>query len=117
MQTDDARETGAFRTWVPPFLSTLVTLPVGFLALVYAMLSPMACDSCGREEGRRFTDSFMPAFAVFAVGLLGSLVLLVVSWALPRKVRHTPRRLVLAVCAPFSVVAVWLVFLVLVDWP
>ncbi|MFJ6348765.1 hypothetical protein ACIQKB_04715 [Streptomyces sp. NPDC092046] len=117
MQTDDARETRGTRTWVPPFLSTLVTLPLSFLALVYVMFSPMACDSCGQEESRRFTESFMPAFATFAVGLLVPLTLLVVGWALPRRVRHTPRRLVLAVCAPFSVFAVWLVFLALVDWP
>ncbi|MFC8507531.1 hypothetical protein ACFU3J_29715 [Streptomyces sp. NPDC057411] len=113
----DLRETRATRTWVPPFLSTLVTLPLGFLALVYAMLSPMACDSCGQEEGRRFTDSFMPAFTTFVVGLVVALVLLVVSWALPRRARHTPRRLVLAVCAPVAVVCAWLVFLGLVDWP
>ncbi|MFI8516872.1 hypothetical protein ACIGEZ_03405 [Streptomyces sp. NPDC085481] len=115
--TEDARETRATRTWVPAFLSTLVTLPLGFLALVYATLSPMACDSCGSEESRRFTESFLPAFWTFTGGLALSLAALLTAWFLPRRVRHTPRRVGFALAAPLTILLSWLVFAALVDWP
>ncbi|MFI8964919.1 DUF983 domain-containing protein [Streptomyces sp. NPDC053493] len=98
------------RPWVPPLLATVVTLPLGFLALVYAMLSPMACDACDQEENRRFTDSFTPAFSTFTVGLVVAVALLITAWALPR-------RPVFAVAAPVAVIASWLLFASLVDWP
>jgi hypothetical protein len=113
----DARETRALGTWVPPLLSTLATLPLGYLALVFAMLSPMACDSCDGAERRRFDDTFMPAFWTVVGGLVLSLAVLVTAWVLPRRVRHTRRRVLLAVGAPLTVVATWLVFHALVDWP
>ncbi|WP_031070746.1 hypothetical protein [Streptomyces sp. NRRL S-118] len=115
--TPGTRETRATGTWIPPLLSTLATLPLGYLALVYALLSPMVCDSCDREESRRFTESFMPAFWTVPGGLVLSLALLVTAWVLPRRVRHTRRRIQFAAAAPLTVVATWLLFVALVDWP
>ncbi|MFD7981010.1 hypothetical protein [Streptomyces sp. NPDC059071] len=103
----DARVTGG---WVAPLLSTVVTLPLGFLTLVYAMFSPMACDSCDSAAADRFEDSFKVAFPLAMAGLLVALVLLVTSWALPRRARHSARRVGLAVAAPVTVVVTALVF-------
>jgi len=88
---------------IAAFVSTLITLPLGFVALVWVMFSPMACDSCGGAEADRFDAAFTIAFPVFMVGLLVSLGLLVAAWI-------PPRRAGFAVAAPLSVVVVLLVF-------
>ncbi|WMX47207.1 hypothetical protein RGF97_23640 [Streptomyces roseicoloratus] len=111
----DARTTGG--GWVAPLVSTVITLPAGFLALINAMLSPMACDPCGPAESRRFTESFLPAFWVFAGGLVLSLAFLTTSWFLPRRVRHTARRMGFAAAAPLTVLVSVVIFNAMVDWP
>ncbi|XIE78415.1 hypothetical protein AB6O49_10205 [Streptomyces sp. SBR177] len=95
----------------------MVTLPLGFLTLVYAMLSPMACDSCDGEAADRFDASFEVAFPLAMTGLLLALALLVAAWSLPRRARHTPRRILLAIAAPITTGLTWLTFLGLVAWP
>ncbi|UWE13007.1 hypothetical protein [Actinacidiphila bryophytorum] len=103
--------------WVAPLVSSLITLPLAFCAFVYASLSPMACDSCEDAAAAHFEDSFEPAFDVLAVALGLSLVLLLVSWALPRRERNVGTRWVLAVFAPCLVVIGFVIFYGLVDWP
>ncbi|MET9951706.1 hypothetical protein ABZ135_09170 [Streptomyces sp. NPDC006339] len=110
----DARATGA---WIAPLVSTLVTVPLGLLTLFFAGLSPMACDSCNGAEADRFDASFAVAFPVVVTGLLVALGLLVTAWALPRRVRHSARRVGFALAAPATVVLAGMVFAGLLDTP
>ncbi|WP_030694046.1 hypothetical protein [Streptomyces globisporus] len=102
--TPDALDAPATGSWIAPLFSTLLTLPLGFFALAFAMLSPMACDSCDGAEADRFDAAFKVAFPTFAVGLLVSLALLIAAWI-------PPRRAGLAVAAPPAVVVTLLVFM------
>ncbi|WP_426403527.1 hypothetical protein ACN9M0_11020 [Streptomyces sp. R-07] len=97
----DAPATGS---WIAPLFSTLLTLPLGFFGLVFAMLSPMACDSCDRAEADRFQAAFEVAFPTLVVGLLVSLALLIAAWI-------PPRRAGFSVGAPLAVVVTLLVFM------
>ncbi|MFD0368431.1 hypothetical protein [Streptomyces sp. NPDC127114] len=113
MQTNapgTASETRASGTWIAPLFSTLLTLPVGFFAFVFAIFSPMSCDSCGKAEADRFDAAFDVAFPVFLVGLLVPLALLIAAWSLPRRTRYTSRRALFAVTAPLAVVADLILF-------
>ncbi|WP_370412590.1 hypothetical protein [Streptomyces fradiae] len=110
----DARVTGG---WIAPLASTVVTLPLGFFALLYAGLSPMACDSCNGAEADRFDASFEVAFPVAMTGLLVALVLLITAWSLPRRARHAARRVGFAVAAPLTVVVTMIAFAALLDTP
>lgn len=112
--TTDAPARWAF---VAPLVSTLVTLPAALLALFFAGMSPMACDSCDTQAAHAFDASFRIAWPVFMAGLVGVLVLLVWCWALPWRVRNTARRVGLAFAAPGLVVLDTVVFAALVDWP
>ncbi|MFF5972132.1 hypothetical protein ACFY7C_11505 [Streptomyces sp. NPDC012769] len=114
MNDADARATGA---WIAPLVSTLVTVPLGLVALFFAGLSPMACDSCNEAEADRFDASFAVAFPVFVTGLLVSLALLIISWALPWRVRHSARRVGFAFAAPLAIVLAGMVFAGLLDTP
>ncbi|GAA3153940.1 hypothetical protein GCM10010449_84300 [Streptomyces rectiviolaceus] len=77
----------------------------------------MACDSCTTSEADRFNPSFDTAFTVFLFGLTVPAGLLLAAWALPWQKRHAARRALLAVLAPVSVLALYLLFAGLVDWP
>ncbi|MBB4979636.1 MULTISPECIES: hypothetical protein [Streptomyces] len=99
--TPDAPATGS---WIAPLFSTLLTLPLGLFALVFAMFSPMACDNCDGAEADRFDAAFEVAFPTLLVGLLVSLGLLIAAWI-------PPRRAGLAVAAPLTVVVTLLVFM------
>ncbi|MEV5970892.1 hypothetical protein [Streptomyces sp. NPDC051921] len=114
MNEPDAPVTGG---WVAPLVSTLFTLPMGLIALFFAGLSPMACDSCNGADADRFDASFELAFPIFAVGLLVSLALLITSWALPRRARHRARRAGFALAAPLTVVLATVVFAGLLQTP
>ncbi|MFG3345231.1 hypothetical protein ACGF1Z_09205 [Streptomyces sp. NPDC048018] len=114
MNDPDAPVTGG---WVAPLVSTLLTLPMGLLALFFGGLSPMACDSCDGAEADRFDASFAVAFPLLWVGLLLALALLITSWALPRRRRNQPRRLGLALAAPATVVLATIVFAAILDTP
>ncbi|MEU9464709.1 hypothetical protein ACFVZJ_32950 [Streptomyces sp. NPDC058322] len=111
--TDDTRS--ARHTWVASLISTVVTLPLAFFALVYSMLSPMACDSCSESDAHRFDASFGPAWTVSCCGLLLSLVILVASWVCTR--RRPPAAIGLAVAAPATVFFTWVAFMTLINWP
>ncbi|MCT2544213.1 hypothetical protein [Streptomyces atratus] len=118
--TDDAPDstdgTGSARhTWVASLISTVVTLPLAFFALVYSMFSPMACDSCSEADAHRFDASFGPAWTVSCCGLLLSLVILVASWVCAR--RRPPAAIGLAVAAPATVFFTWVAFMTLINWP
>ncbi|MEL5961169.1 hypothetical protein AADR41_41535 [Streptomyces sp. CLV115] len=121
--TDDAPDstetteiTGSARhTWIASLISTVVTLPLAFFALVYSMLSPMACDSCSEADADRFDASFGPAWTVSCCGLLLALVILVASWVLTR--RRPPAAIGLAVAAPATVFFTWVAFMTLINWP
>ncbi|MFF1561157.1 hypothetical protein [Streptomyces sp. NPDC058279] len=105
------------RAFVAPLVATLITLPLGLVALCFAGISPMACDSCNGDEAHSFDDSFAAAFTVFQAGLAVALVLLVTAWALPWQRRHAAKRVVLAALAPSAVVLAWVLFYGMVDWP
>ncbi|MFD9304700.1 hypothetical protein ACFWCB_18925 [Streptomyces sp. NPDC060048] len=105
------------RAFIAPLVSSLLTLPLGAVALFFVALSPMACDSCGGTASDRFDASYGVAFGVFAAGLLLVLGLLVAAWALPWQRRNSGRRVVLALTAPATVVLDYVVFYGIVDWP
>ncbi|MEW2484839.1 hypothetical protein [Streptomyces sp. NPDC048411] len=103
------------RTWIASLISTVVTLPLAFFALVFGGLSPMACDSCSDADSDRFDASFDPAWTVLCCGLVLALVALVASWAFCR--RKPPAGVVLALLAPGTVFIAWVTFMALIDWP
>jgi len=103
------------RTWIASLISTIVTLPLALLALFFAGLSPMACDSCAEADAHRFDASFHPAWTVLNCGLVLALITLVASWVLWR--RRPPAGLSLAVFAPGVVVLSALLFMSMLDWP
>jgi uncharacterized BrkB/YihY/UPF0761 family membrane protein len=111
-EVTDARPS---RTWIASLISTIVTLPLAFFALVFGGLSPMACDSCSEADSDRFDASFDPAWTVLCCGLVLALGVLVASWAFSR--RRPPAGLVLAVLAPGSVFVAYVTFMALIDWP
>ncbi|GAA1322822.1 hypothetical protein GCM10009647_057190 [Streptomyces sanglieri] len=118
--TDDALDSAdstdsARHTWIASLISTVVTLPLAFFALVYSMLSPMVCDSCSEADAHRFDASFGPAWTVSCCGLLLSLVILVASWVCTR--RRPPAAIGLAVAAPATVFFTWVAFMTLINWP
>ncbi|MEU5808207.1 hypothetical protein [Streptomyces sp. NPDC047718] len=112
--TPDGHDRWAF---VAPLLSTLLTLPMGLLALFYAGLSPMGCDSCDTQQADAFDASFEVAWTLFLCGLALVLVLLVACWALPWQRRNAARRVLLALAAPGTVVLSTLVFSAMLDLP
>ncbi|MFD5939104.1 MULTISPECIES: hypothetical protein [Streptomyces] len=81
------------RAWVAPLISTLLTLPMGLVALFVGGLTPMACDSCDGAAADRFDASFT------------------------HRIRHAARRVGLALTAPATVVVTFVAFMALVDWP
>lgn len=115
--TQPAQGDRARRAWIGPLLSTLLTLPTAFAAFVGVALSPMSCGSCTAAQVDRFSPSFDTAYTVFLFGLIVPAVLLISAWALPWQQRHAARRALLAVLAPVSVLAVYVLFAGLVDWP
>ncbi|RPK81948.1 MULTISPECIES: hypothetical protein [Streptomyces] len=105
------------RAWVAPLISTVVTLPMGLLALFIGGLTPMACDSCNGPAADRFDASFTIAWTVLWIGLLLALIVLIASWAVPHQLRYAARRVGLALAAPTTVVVAFVAFMALVDWP
>ncbi|MGN5634930.1 hypothetical protein [Streptomyces sp. AC154] len=103
--------------WVAPLMSTVVTLPFAFYAMVWGMFSPMACDSCMEAEADRFEASFDIAFPVLVCGLVLALILLVVSWCLPRRPDRVAPRVLLALLAPVTVGLDLLLFVGILDTP
>ncbi|MFJ9340320.1 hypothetical protein ACIRP0_13635 [Streptomyces sp. NPDC101733] len=111
-QTDRDR-----RAFVAPLVSTLLTLPLALVAVFFAGISPMACDACGTEESRAFTDSFETAWPLLMSGLLLAGVLLVADWSLPWRRANAGRRVALALAAPGTVLVAVATFWALLDWP
>lgn len=105
------------RAWIAPLVSTLVTLPLAFFAFLFGGLSPMACDSCTEAESDRFDASFGPAWTVLCCGLVLSLILLMVAWALPWRRSRAARRILITFFAPATVLLTYVAFAALVDWP
>ncbi|MEW2123701.1 hypothetical protein AB0891_08275 [Streptomyces sp. NPDC007259] len=102
-------------TWIASLISTVVTLPLAFLAMIYSMMAPMACDSCTDEPSDRFDASFDTAWTVSCAGLVLSLAVLLASWVCTRSRPATA--ILLAVAAPVTVFLTWVLFMGLVDWP
>ncbi|MFD7498771.1 DUF983 domain-containing protein [Streptomyces sp. NPDC059832] len=102
-------------TWIASLISTVVTLPLAFFALVHIMLSPIACEYCSETDAHRFDASFGPAWTVTCCGLLLALVILVASWVFTR--RRPPTAIGLAVAAPATVFFTWVAFMTLINWP
>ncbi|MFD3998119.1 hypothetical protein [Streptomyces sp. NPDC058548] len=103
--------------WIAPTVATVVTLPLTFVASIGVAFSPMACDPCSAARSAEFSADFVTASLTFLIGLVLPLGLLVTSWALPWRRRHTARRHTTAALAPVSVVLLCLLFLGLIDWP
>ncbi len=110
-------ETPDPRAWIAPLISTVVTVPLGLLALLYGALSPMECGSCNGAVADRFHDSWMIGWTVLWIGLLIALAVLIASWAVPRRLRFAARRVGLALAAPATVGVTFVAFMALVDWP
>ncbi|MDG4862990.1 hypothetical protein P8605_33110 [Streptomyces sp. T-3] len=118
LQRPRARNIPAPRTWILPMLSTVVTLPAMLAAFYFVGLSPMACDSCDGAVLERFDASYYGTAApVFLGGLLVPLGLLVISRVTATRERHKALRVICAVLAPLSVLANWILFQSLVEWP
>lgn len=109
------------RGWLAPLISAAITLPFAAFAflLTYflAAFDAMACDPCTPAEVDHYGGSFETGLRVFHYGLVVPLVLLLASWGLPWRSRHSTLRTVLAVLAPLSVLLSFLLFIYLVDWP
>ncbi|WP_413753335.1 hypothetical protein NRF20_25615 [Streptomyces sp. R-74717] len=112
---DNVMDSRPRRTWIASMISTIVTLPLAFFALVFGGLSPMACGSCSEADSDRFDASFGSAWTVLCCGLVLALGVLVASWVFSR--RRPPAGLALAVLAPGTVFVAWVTFMALVDWP
>ncbi|MGC4948099.1 hypothetical protein ACLQ2N_18125 [Streptomyces sp. DT224] len=112
---DDDQDEFPRNTWIASLTSTVITLPAVFLALLYSMLTPMACDSCTEAEGDRFDASFGPAFVVSCCGLALGLGVLLASWVCVRK--RPAAAILLAVAAPVTVLFTWMLFTGLVETP
>ncbi|NEC63499.1 DUF983 domain-containing protein [Streptomyces sp. SID9727] len=112
---DDTLDNFPRTPWIAPLASTVITLPAVFFALLFSMLTPMACDSCTEEESARFDASFGPAFVVSCCGLALSLGVLLASWVCMRK--RPAASVLLAVAAPLTVVFTWMLFMGLVHTP
>lgn len=110
-------ETPDPHAWIAPLISSVITVPLGLLALLYGALSPMECDSCNGEVAERFHDSWMIGWTVLWIGLLIALAVLIASWAVPHQLRFAARRVVLALAAPATVGVTFVAFMALVDWP
>ncbi|WP_204163065.1 hypothetical protein [Streptomyces sp. CS131] len=110
-------ETPDPRAWIAPLISSVVTVPLGLLALLYGALSPMECDSCNGAVAERFHDSWMIGWTVLWIGLLVALAVLIASWALPHQLRFAARRVGLALAAPATAGVTFVAFMALVDWP
>ncbi|WP_425829415.1 hypothetical protein [Streptomyces fractus] len=87
------------RTWVAPLISSVITLPAALLAYGVAAASQKW------------------PFTVFGWGLTVALLTLATAWLLPWEERFVARRRGFAVAAPFAVVAAFVLYLALVDWP
>ncbi|MFH9297081.1 hypothetical protein [Streptomyces sp. NPDC017520] len=105
------------RAWVAPLISTLVSLPMGLVALFIGGLSPMACDSCNGAAANGFHDSWTIAWTVLWIGLIVALIVLIAAWATPHQLRYAARRVGLALTAPATVMVAFVAFMALVDWP
>ncbi|MFE7372983.1 MULTISPECIES: hypothetical protein [Streptomyces] len=105
------------RAWVAPLISTIVTLPMGLVALFIGGLTPMACDSCNGAAADRFDASFTTAWTALCIGLVLALIVLVAAWAVPHRLRYAARRVGLALTAPTVVGVTFVAFMALVDWP
>lgn len=114
---DDLTHVRDTRAWIAPLVSTLVTLPLAFFALVFGGLSPMACDSCSEADSDRFDATFGPAWTVLCCGLVLSLVLLVAAWAFPWRQGNAARRVLISVLAPATVLLTSVTFAALLDTP
>ncbi|MFF9507967.1 hypothetical protein ACF1BU_20325 [Streptomyces sp. NPDC014724] len=112
---DNVMDSRPRHTWIASLISTVVTLPLAFIVLVFGGLAPMACDSCSEADSDRFDAGFDTAWTVLRCGLVLALIVLVASWVLNR--RRPPACAALAVLAPGTVVFAWVVFMSLVDWP
>ncbi|MEU0161833.1 hypothetical protein ABZ154_24135 [Streptomyces sp. NPDC006261] len=105
------------QAWIAPLISTLVTLPMGVIALTVGGLTPMACDACDGARADRFDASSGPAWTVLWVGLALALIVLLASWDTSREHRAAARRTALVLAAPATVVVTFVAFMALVDWP
>ncbi|NJP81230.1 hypothetical protein HCK01_28705 [Streptomyces sp. AA8] len=95
-----------------PLWATVLAVLVIPVAVVFGSLSPMATDSCGPDNCSRALDG---ALALIKYGLfttvIGTPVLLLTSWFLPRRMRYATARRYLAWCALLPPVMVVLMVL------
>ncbi|MET9647259.1 hypothetical protein ACFZB6_25390 [Streptomyces syringium] len=86
--------------WVAPGWATGLALFLIPVAMIFGGLSPMATDSCGPDHcSAALEHALAGIIGCLYATLFGTPALLLTSWALPRRMRFsTPRRIV-AWCA------------------
>ncbi|MFF8373438.1 hypothetical protein ACF05W_32115 [Streptomyces lydicus] len=100
--TGDDRDSLAI---VPPTISTAVTLVGGFVLGYLAMLTLALCgNACHNDPDESVI------LAVCGWGLVVPVVLLLLSWLLPWRRRHSRARLAFAILAPFSLGELYVLF-------
>ncbi|MFF6959114.1 hypothetical protein [Streptomyces sp. NPDC008317] len=93
--------------YVAPLIATVLGGPVIAFCGLIAMFSPMATDSCTPNGCQALTTMLLVAPAV----LLLAVVALVVSWALPWRLRHRTTRAVASLAAPLLAVTTLLIYI------
>ncbi|MBD0740662.1 hypothetical protein BGM09_14850 [Streptomyces sp. CBMA29] len=92
--------------YVAPLIATVLGGPVIAFCGLIALFSPMATDSCTRNGCQALTTMLLVAPAV----LLLAVVALVVSWALPWRLRHRATRAVASLAVPLLAVTTLLIY-------
>ncbi|MFM9373453.1 hypothetical protein [Streptomyces sp. Da 82-17] len=80
-----------------PVTSTLITLPLAFIARIFVILGVTS----GEDHGGISADVVL---TLYQIALLVLLSLLFAAFALPRTERYSPRRILFSALAPIGVV-------------
>ncbi|WP_245699824.1 hypothetical protein [Streptomyces roseifaciens] len=95
-----------------PFWATVLAVLVIPVAVLFGSLAPMATDSCGPDNCSGALDGTLAVvkYSLFTT-VIGTPVLLLASWLLPRRIRYAKARKHLAWCALLPPVIVILLVL------
>ncbi|MFD7233796.1 hypothetical protein ACFWAT_00620 [Streptomyces syringium] len=86
--------------WVAPGWATGLALFLIPVAMIFGGLSPMATDSCGPDHcSAALEHALAGIIGCLYATLFGTPALLLTSWALPRRMRFSTARRIVAWCA------------------
>ncbi|MFI0219883.1 hypothetical protein [Streptomyces lydicus] len=106
--SDDARDPLAV---IAPAISTAVVLVEALVIFWLIWLTPALCgNSCDNDA---YQSTFTLGLKLFGAGLAIPLGLLLLSWLLPWRRRHTASRAAAAILAPLSLGCLYILFNVL----